>query len=108
MLCHRNVKVWYGAAVVSIARQTDVVDRAELRGWIEDALARHDRDVRERDEVVANVTAAEIVDAVWGRLPLAVRRKATRAEVQASVTMLTLRRGIAMMRNDVEAPAAIE
>jgi hypothetical protein len=24
------------------------------------------------------------------------------------VTMLTLRRGIAMMRNDVEAPAAIE
>jgi hypothetical protein len=41
-------------------------------------------------------------------LPLAVRRKATRAEVQASVTMLTLRRGIAMMRNDVEAPAAIE
>ena len=94
--------------MVRIARQTDVVDRAQLRSWIEDALARHDRDVRERDEVVANVTAAEIVDAVWGRLPLAVRRKATRAEVQASVTMLTLRRGIAMMRNDVEAPAAIE
>ena len=82
--------------MVSIARQTDVVDRAQLRSWIEDALARHDRDVRERDEVVANVTAAEIVDAVWGRLPLAVRRKATRAEVQASVTMLTLRRGIAI------------
>src|SRR5207249_7224776 len=59
-----------------IARQTDVVDRAQLRSWIQDALARHDRDVRERDEVVANVTAAEIVDAVWGRLPLAVRRKA--------------------------------
>jgi hypothetical protein len=88
--------------------QTDAVDRAELRTWIEDALARHDRDVRERDEVVANVTAVEIVDAVWGRLPLAIRRKATRAEVQASVTMLTLRRGIAMMRDDVDAPAAIE
>ena len=94
--------------MVGIARQTEPVDRAELRGWIEDALARHDRDVRERDEVVANVTAPEIVDAVWGRLPLAVRRKATRAEVQASVTMLTLRRGIAMMRTDVDAPAAIE
>jgi hypothetical protein len=107
-LCDRYVKVWYGAAVVSIPRQTDVVGRAELRSWIEDALLRHDRDVRERDEVVANVTAAEIVDAVWGRLPLAVRRKATRAEVQASVTMLTLRRGIAMMRNDVEASTAIE
>jgi hypothetical protein len=50
----------------------------------------------------------EIVDAVWGRLPLAIRRRATRAEVQASVTMLTLRRGIAMMRNDVDAPSAIE
>ena len=88
--------------------QTGPVDRAELRTWIEDALARHDRDARERDEVVANVTATEIVDAVWGRLPLAVRRTATRAEVQASVTMLTLRRGIAMMRTDADEPAAIE
>jgi hypothetical protein len=94
--------------VVSIARQTDVGDWAKLGSWVEAPFSPHDRDVRERDELVANVTAAEIVDAVWGRLPLAVRRKATRAEVQASVTMLTLRRGIAMMRNDVEAPAAIE
>ena len=91
-----------------IARKREVVGGAELRSLFEDAMGGHDRDVRERDEVVANVTAAEIVDAVWGRLPLAVRRKATRAEVQASVTMLTLRRGIAMMRNDVEAPTAIE
>jgi hypothetical protein len=30
------------------------------------------------------------------------------AQVQASVTMLTLRRGIAMMRSDADAPAAIE
>jgi hypothetical protein len=87
--------------------QTDPMDRAELRTWIEDALARHDRDARERDEVVANVTAAEIVDAVWGRLPLAVRRQTTRAQVQASVTMLTLRRGLAMTR-DGDDPAALD
>jgi len=74
------------------------MDRAELRGWIEDALARHDRDARERDESVVNVTVDEIVDAVWGRLPLDVRRAATRAQVQASLTMLTLQRGIALAR----------
>jgi hypothetical protein len=74
------------------------MDRAELRGWIEDALARHDRDTRERDESVVNVTVEEIVDAVWGRLPLDVRRAATRAQVQASLTVLTLQRGIAFAR----------
>lgn len=76
------------------------MDRAELRGWIEDALARHDRDARERDESVANVTVDEIVDAVWGRLPLDVRRRTTRAQVQASLTVLTLRQGIALARKD--------
>jgi hypothetical protein len=74
------------------------MDRVELRGWIEDALARHDRDTRERDESVVNVTVDEIVDAVWGRLPLDVRRAATRAQVQASLTVLTLQRGIAFAR----------
>jgi hypothetical protein len=74
------------------------MERAELRGWIEDALARHDRDTRERDESVVNVTVEEIVDAVWGRLPLDVRRAATRAQVQASLTVLTLQRGIAFAR----------
>jgi len=76
------------------------VDRPQLRGWIEDALARHDRDATERGEEVANVTVDEIVDAVWGRLPLEVRREASRAQVQASLTVLTLRRGIAMGRDD--------
>jgi hypothetical protein len=71
------------------------VNRAELRGWVEDALARHDRDAHERDEAVEGVTVAEIVDAVWGRLPLAVRRQSSRAQVQASLTMLTLRSGLA-------------
>jgi hypothetical protein len=75
------------------------MDRTELRGWIEDALARHDRDARERGESVANVTVDEIVDAVWGRLPLDVRRTASRAQVQASLTVLTLQRGIAFARN---------
>jgi hypothetical protein len=75
------------------------MDRTELRGWIEDALARHDRDARERSESVANVTVDEIVDAVWGRLPLDVRRTASRAQVQASLTVLTLQRGIAFARN---------
>lgn len=71
------------------------MDRAELRGWVEDALSRHDRDARERDETIDNVTVQEIVDAVWGRLPLEVRRETTRAKVQASLTMLTLRSGLA-------------
>src|ERR1700710_2328756 len=79
--------------------QTVGVDRSELRQWVEDALTRHDRDVRERDEAVGNVTVAEIVDAVWGRLPLEVRRRTTPAQVQASLTMITLRRGIAAQRS---------
>lgn len=74
------------------------MERAELRGWIEDALARHDRDARERDEAAADVTVAEILDAVWGRLPLEIRRRTSRAQVQASLTMITLRHGIAMAR----------
>jgi hypothetical protein len=76
------------------------VDRGELRHWVEDALTRHDRDVRERAETIDNVTVAEIVDAVWGRLPLEIRRQTTPAQVQASLTMITLRRGIAANRND--------
>src|SRR6266516_3869996 len=79
------------------------VDRAELRRWIGDALSRHDRDARERDEAVANVTAEEIVDAVWGRLPVDVRRQTTRAQVQASLTMLTARRGIEIARDERDA-----
>jgi hypothetical protein len=84
------------------------VDRTELRRWIGDALARHDRDARERDESVANVTAEEIVDAVWGRLPLDVRRRTTRAQVQASLTMLTARRGIELARDGTEPTPGIE
>lgn len=82
------------------------MDRTQLRGWIEDALARHDRDTRERTEADASVTVEEIVDAVWGRLPLAVRRQTNRAQVQASLTILTLRHGIAMTRADsTDAPS---
>jgi len=47
---------------------------------------------------VTNVTADEVIDAVWGRLPLEVRRATTRAQVQASLTMLTLRHGIVRSR----------
>ncbi|SOD71678.1 hypothetical protein SAMN05892883_1165 [Jatrophihabitans sp. GAS493] len=68
---------------------------AELRTWIEDALTRQDRDARERGEVPANVTVEEIVDAVWGRLPLEIRRQSSRSQVQASLTMLTLRHAYA-------------
>ena len=70
------------------------MDVAELRRWIEDALARHSRDALEREEAAADLTTDEIVDAVWGRLPVAVRRQASRAQVQASLTMLTLRHRI--------------
>jgi hypothetical protein len=84
------------------------MDRSELRRWVEDALARHDRDTRERGESVENVTVPEIVDAVWGRLPLEIRRQTTQAQVQASLTMITLRRGIAGQRVDVPDPAAVE
>jgi hypothetical protein len=84
------------------------MERAELRSWIEDALSRHDRDIRERGEPVVPVSADEIVDAVWGRLPLAVRRQASRAQVQASLTMLTLRHGIAMTRTHDVTPEEID
>lgn len=92
---------WYSA-------QTGVMDRPELRRWIEDALARHDRDTQERDEEVANVTADEVVDAVWGRLPLSVRRTTSRAQVQASLTMLTLRHRIALGREETPAAPEVE
>jgi hypothetical protein len=84
------------------------MDRTELRGWIEDALARHDRDTRERSETDTNVTVEEIVDAVWGRLPLSVRRQTNRSQVQASLTMLTLRHGIAMNREGADPAPTIE
>jgi hypothetical protein len=84
-----------GTAVESKTRRMEPVDRTQLRSWIEDALSRHERDVRERAEDVSSSTVSEIVDATWGRLPLHVRRATTRAEVQASLTMLTLRHGIA-------------
>lgn len=84
------------------------MDRNELRGWIEDALTRHDRDTRERSEAIAGVTVDEIVDAVWGRLPLSVRRATSRAQVQASLTMLTLRHGIAMTREDFGSTPGLE
>jgi hypothetical protein len=80
------------------------VDRSQLRGWIEDALDRHQRDALDRGEDVASSTVAEIVDAVWGRLPLEVRRDTTRADVQASLTMLTLRHGIASTRKQSPRP----
>jgi hypothetical protein len=88
------------------------VDRGELRHWVEDALTRHDRDARERSESVENVTVPEIVDAVWGRLPLEIRRGTTRGQVQASLTMIMLRRGIAAQRDDSDSgsdagPAAV-
>ena len=85
--------------------QTEDMDRSELRTWVEDALHRHDRDARERGESVENVTVPEIVDAVWGRLPLEVRRSTTRSQVQASLTMITLHRGIAAHRYDAGDPA---
>ena len=84
------------------------MDTGELRGWIEDALTRHDRDTRERGETITSVTVPEIVDAVWGRLPLEVRRQVTRAQVQASLTMIALRRGVAMTRDDRDPPPAVE
>ncbi len=79
-----------------------------LRRWVDDALGRYDRDARERNETVANVTAEEIVDSVWGRLPLDVRRQTTRSQVQASLTLLTLRRGIALVRRDHGVAPGIE
>jgi hypothetical protein len=85
---------------------TGRVDRTELRHWVEDALSRHDRDAQERSESVENVTVPEIVDAVWGRLPLQVRRATSRGQVQASLTMITLRRGIAASRTDPDDQAA--
>jgi hypothetical protein len=71
------------------------VNRGELRACIEAALARHDRDARERGESNDHPTVDEIVDAVWGRLPLEVRRQVTRAQVQAGLTVLTALGGAA-------------
>jgi hypothetical protein len=84
--------------------ETATVDRRQLRGWIEDALSRYERDAGERGEDVTSSTVVEIVDAIWGRLPVQVRRETTRADVQASLTMLTLRHGIAVNRTKSAKP----
>jgi hypothetical protein len=84
------------------------MDRVELRAWIEDAITRHDRDVQERAEDVGPMTVDEIMDAVWGRLPVAVRREVSRANVQASLMMLTLRRGIATAQSPVVTPPELQ
>jgi hypothetical protein len=52
-----------------VRRQPSTVDRPELRGCIGDALDRHDRDARDRDEAASKVTVEEIVDAVGGGSP---------------------------------------
>jgi hypothetical protein len=83
------------------------MDRRELRAWIEDALHRHERDARERGEDIESVTVPEIMDAVWGRLPLEIRRSTSRADVQASLTLLTLRHGIAVGRNHDDLPRTL-
>lgn len=76
------------------------MDRGELRGWIEDAFARHDRDARERGETVSAPTRQEIVDSIWGRLPLEVRRLISRAQVEASVALLAARQAVAAGRDE--------
>lgn len=48
------------------------------RAWIDDAADRLQRDEGERDENDASVTSDELVDALWGRLPVAVRRSLKR------------------------------
>ncbi len=96
------------AGVSSPADGEPVVDRRELRGWIDDALRRHDRDVTERGETIESATVAEIVDDVWGRLPLEVRRRTTPAQVQASLTMLAVRRGVGVPREHAAPSHAIE
>lgn len=83
------------------------MDVTELRRWIEDALSRHNRDVTERGETVVEPTTEEIVDAVWGRLPLDVRRAVSRAQVQASLTMLTLRHRFGANEEDSAGPKEI-
>ena len=84
------------------------MDRAELRSWVEDALTRLDRDVAERDETPSGVTVTEIVDSVWGRLPLEIRRATSRAQVQASLTLLTVRRGLGVGRPEEPERRAVE
>ncbi|MCL2781611.1 MAG: hypothetical protein FWD74_09045 [Actinomycetia bacterium] len=79
----------------------------ELRQWVQDALVRHDRDVAERGETPHGATAEEIIDAVWGRLPLTVRRATNRAQVQASLTLLTLRSGFGHPQPSPDAPRAL-
>lgn len=83
------------------------MDRSELRAWIDDALRRHERDTTERDETASAATVDEILDAVWGRLPLEVRRSTSRAQVQASLAMTTLRQRIASTRPDEDERKAL-
>jgi hypothetical protein len=85
------------------------MDRSELRRWVEDAIARHDRDAQERDEPTDPPTRAEILDSVWGRLPVAVRRQTSRAEAEASLMLLIVRRAIALHRDDPRpGPSALD
>ncbi|MCL2780904.1 MAG: hypothetical protein FWD74_05345 [Actinomycetia bacterium] len=50
------------------------------------------------------MTATEIIDSVWGQLPVEVRRATTRAQVQASLTLLTVRSSIAQAWSQSDLP----
>lgn len=60
--------------------------------WIDDALDRMQRDEDDRGER-ETVTTAELLDAIWARLPVTARRTVSRAEFDSAARVRLVERG---------------
>ncbi len=65
----------------------------DLDTAIQDAADRLQRDETERGETESTWTTDELQDALWGRLPVAVRRRVPRETADAAIVELLRYRG---------------
>jgi hypothetical protein len=69
------------------------IDRSEINAAFQDAADRLQRDEAERGEIESTWTTVEIQDALWGRLPVAVRRRVPRGTADVIIAELLRHRG---------------
>lgn len=69
------------------------IDRSEMDAAFQDAADRLQRDEAERGETESAWTTIEIQDALWGRLPVAVRRRVSRGTADVIIVELLRHRG---------------
>ncbi len=74
-------------------RLPGVIKPSDLDAAIRDAADRLQRDETERGEAESSWSTDELQDAVWGRLPVAVRRKVPRDSADVAIVEMLRDRG---------------